>query len=94
MTGCARFFLVMIVLAPLAYIGASYFQGEDGIENVKKIFQFGNSSEDSDSKDTYQNASRDLQKQLDKVEKENAELKRQIRQKDAEIKILKEGKEE
>ena len=94
MTGCARFFLVLIVLAPLAYIGASYFQGEDGIENVKKIFQFGNSSEDSGSSDTYQNTSRDLQKKVDKLENENAELKKEIRQKDAEIKMLKEEKEE
>ena len=36
-TGCARFFLVLIVLAPLAYLGASYYNGEDGIENVKNL---------------------------------------------------------
>lgn len=37
-TGCAKFFFVLIILAPLAYLGASYFNGQDGIENVKGIF--------------------------------------------------------
>lgn len=36
-TGCARFFFVLIILAPLAYLGASYFNGEDGIQNIKDL---------------------------------------------------------
>ena len=39
LTGFARFFLVMIVLAPLAFIGASFYNGEDGIENLKNLFK-------------------------------------------------------
>ena len=39
LTGFARFFLVMIILAPLAFIGASYYNGEDGIENFKNLFK-------------------------------------------------------
>ena len=39
LTGFARFLLVMIILAPLAFIGASYYNGEDGIENLKKLFR-------------------------------------------------------
>ena len=39
LTGFARFFLLMIVLAPLAFIGASYYNGEDGIENLKNLFK-------------------------------------------------------
>ncbi len=39
LTGFARFFLVMIVLAPLAFIGASFYNGEDGIENIKNLFK-------------------------------------------------------
>ncbi len=39
LTGFARFFLVMIILAPLAYVGASYANGEDGIENFKNLFK-------------------------------------------------------
>ncbi len=37
-TGFTRFFLVMLIVAPLAYIGASYYNGEDGIEKLKKLF--------------------------------------------------------
>jgi small-conductance mechanosensitive channel len=39
LTGCARFFIIMIVLAPLAFIGASYYNGEDGIENFLKLLR-------------------------------------------------------
>jgi hypothetical protein len=39
LTGFARFLLVMVVLAPLAFIGASYYNGEDGLENLKNLFK-------------------------------------------------------
>ncbi len=39
LTGFARFLLVMIVLAPVAFIGASFYNGEDGIENLKQLFK-------------------------------------------------------
>lgn len=38
-TGCFRFALFMIILAPLAYLGASYYNGQDGLQNVKNLFQ-------------------------------------------------------
>ena len=37
MTGFARFVIVMMLLAPLAFIGASYFNGQDGIQNFKNL---------------------------------------------------------
>lgn len=39
LTGFARFLLVMVVLAPLAFIGASLYNGEDGIENLKQLLK-------------------------------------------------------
>ncbi len=39
LTGFARFLLVMVIIAPLAFIGASYYNGEDGIENLKNLFK-------------------------------------------------------
>ena len=39
LTGFARFLLVMVIIAPLAFIGASYYNGEDGIENFKNLFK-------------------------------------------------------
>lgn len=37
-TGFARFLMAMIFIVPAAYIGASYINGEDGIENIKQLF--------------------------------------------------------
>ena len=37
MTGFARFVIVMMLLAPLAFIGASYYNGQDGIQNFKNL---------------------------------------------------------
>lgn len=37
LTPFARFILVMIIVAPLAYLGASYYNGEDGIQNLKEL---------------------------------------------------------
>lgn len=36
-TGFTRFILIMIVLVPLAYVIASYYNGKDGIEELKKL---------------------------------------------------------
>jgi peptidoglycan hydrolase CwlO-like protein len=36
-TGFARFLIVMVILAPAAYIGASYYNGQDGIQNFKNL---------------------------------------------------------
>lgn len=38
LTGFARFFIVMLFLAPIAYIAASYINGEDGIANIRQLF--------------------------------------------------------
>jgi len=40
-TGCFRFFVFIIILAPLAYLGASYYHGQDGIQNIKNLFSKG-----------------------------------------------------
>lgn len=36
-TGFARLLVFMIFFAPIAYIGASYYQGEDGIAKIKSL---------------------------------------------------------
>ena len=35
-TGCFRFAIFLLIFAPLAYLGASYYNGEDGMGNLKK----------------------------------------------------------
>ena len=44
-TGFTCFMLVMIIVAPLAYIGASYYNGEDGIQNIKNLLNIGDKTE-------------------------------------------------
>jgi hypothetical protein len=51
MTGCARFFIVLIILAPLAYIGASYYNGQDGLQNLKSLFGIGEQRSKAPDKD-------------------------------------------
>jgi hypothetical protein len=38
LTGFARFFIVMLFLVPIAYLGAAYYNGQDGIQNIKNLF--------------------------------------------------------
>lgn len=38
-TGFTRFFIVMLLVAPLAYIGASFYNGEDGVEKIKNLLK-------------------------------------------------------
>ncbi|MFN7116716.1 MAG: hypothetical protein ACK4TA_07925 [Saprospiraceae bacterium] len=37
LTGFARFLIVMLFLVPLAYLGAAYYNGQDGIQNIKDL---------------------------------------------------------
>ena len=77
-TGCAKFFLMLVILAPLAYLGASYFNGQDGIQNIKNLFG-GNGDrtevvEDVNSDDLTDQI-KDLQDEVNALEKENERLK-------------------
>ncbi|RMF24085.1 MAG: hypothetical protein D6765_12190 [Bacteroidetes bacterium] len=37
LTGFARFLIFLLIATPLAYMGASYYNGEDGWANLKKL---------------------------------------------------------
>jgi len=39
MTGFARFLIFLMIFTPMAYIGASYYNGEDGLEKVKTFIE-------------------------------------------------------
>lgn len=38
MTGCAKFLIFMIFFAPIAYFGASFINGEGGLDGLKEKF--------------------------------------------------------
>ena len=42
-TPFARFFVFLIFFTPLAYVGASYYNGQDGIQNIKNLIGLGES---------------------------------------------------
>lgn len=100
-TPFARFILVMIILAPLAYIGASYYNGQDGLENFKSLLGIGekNKVEQTISSEVEMEGGavlkleediKYLERRVEELEKENRELKESLEQKEAEIKTLKE----
>lgn len=80
-TGFTRFMLVMLLVAPLAYIGASYYNGEDGIQNIKNLFNGGEPQETS-SKSTGE-AEADVKSvnqspSANALEEENKKLKEEL----------------
>lgn len=97
LTGFARFFIAMLFLAPLAYIGASYYNGEDGIKNIKNFFQglTGGGSTDSETKsmEHTETTTDDTQNQEDVLE-EKRRLEEEIRKKNEQIEALNKKLEE
>ena len=81
-TGCAKFFLVLIILMPLAYLGASYYNGQDGWANLKNLVRFGSDSSEA-SVDSKQEDLRgevaDLSKELKRLERENEQLAKDLK---------------
>ncbi len=101
MTGFARFFIVMLFLVPAAYIGASYYNGEDGIKNIKELLGLDKKSEQettttiqADQQQPQPTATdnaniQDLKQQIQDLKLENDRLKATIRNRDREIQELK-----
>ncbi|MFT4535733.1 MAG: hypothetical protein ACJA1A_001306 [Saprospiraceae bacterium] len=79
-TGFARLLVFMIFFAPIAYIGASYYQGEDGIAKIKSLLNIGADNDTielriSKKKEEIKNLEAQLeisQKDLKRLEKEPA----------------------
>lgn len=77
-TGCAKFILMLVILAPLAYLGASYFNGQDGIQNIRDLFGGnGDRTQVVESRDTddLTDQIKDLREEVKALEKENDRLK-------------------
>lgn len=79
LTPFARLFLVIIVIVPLAYGGASYMKGEDPIANVKEMIggtsNSASSSSSSSSRSTYNS-----QDEIKDLKRENKELRQQVQE--------------
>ncbi|HHH50620.1 MAG TPA: hypothetical protein ENK52_06545 [Saprospiraceae bacterium] len=92
-TGFTRLLLVLIIAAPLAYIGASYYNGEDGIQNIKELVGMGDKTEESVASPNETDDSRAvinrLKREIKKKDLLIKKLNESIDQKDQEIENLK-----
>lgn len=87
-TPFARFLVAMLFIVPLAYIGASYYNGEDPIALIKDKLGIENSTTDRASEEvTYDDETYDFRQEIDdlkdkirELERENADLKEKVRQ--------------
>ena len=52
MTGFARFFIAMLIIAPLSFLGASYYNGQDGIQNLKELLGLGGETTHVESRES------------------------------------------
>ncbi len=86
MTPFARLLLVLIIAAPASYIGASYYNGEDGIENIKKLFGAG-STETTETRAVSND--KNLEKENRFLLEQNRELKQENKALKKELKELK-----
>lgn len=94
-TGCARFFIFLIIFVPIVFFGAAYFRGEDGWQLLKDQYHslFGKPSRDSKTNDRDTYRIEDLQEDLDDARNEIRDLRNQLREKEKEIEKLKTGEQ-
>ncbi len=94
LTGFARFFIVMLFVVPLAYIGASYYNGQDPFKNAGDLLNKFRSNETAPENTTSVPSGeidlqiKNLEERIKELEQENTELRAQIRQMDVQIKEL------
>ena len=85
-TGCFRFFLLIIILAPVAYLVAAYVNGEDGIANIKHLLHLDGKEVTVTSSDPANTDNLDILKEqvrikearIEELMKENEKLKKDI----------------
>lgn len=92
LTVFSRFLIMMLIVGPLAFLGASYYNGEDGLQTVKDLFNQNkdkvtetrtNRTDKTDDDSTYKIRKLEEEvdfkdQQLDKLYKENEALKKKI----------------
>jgi len=94
-TGCARFFVFLILFVPAVFFGAAYFRGENGVQIIKDFYHsiVGGTSDkakaEDKAKDTY--GIKELNEKLEAKDIEIEKLKEELEAKDKEIDKLKSG---
>ncbi|MEM9545928.1 MAG: hypothetical protein AAGA77_08140 [Bacteroidota bacterium] len=73
LTGFARLLIFLVFFTPLAYIGASYYNGEDGIAKIKALL---NTSENTSIEAQIEAKNREIEQLTQKIEGLKREVKR------------------
>ena len=92
LTPFARLFIFLIILVPLAYGGAAYIRGEDPVANVKAMMN-GDQPATAGSSTSKSTAKLDKQEVIERLKKENRELKARIQKLEAELEAKSEGRQ-
>jgi hypothetical protein len=88
LTGFARFFLLMLILAPIAYIIASYANGEDGIQNIKRLIGIEQPAEQAPENNTRVPGPPEEKAAAENMPDEIQALKDSLMEKEAQIQAL------
>ncbi|MEL6660605.1 MAG: hypothetical protein AAFY48_13285 [Bacteroidota bacterium] len=84
LTPFARLLIFLVILVPLAYGGAAYIRGEDPVANVKAMMN-GDQPATAASNTSSSSATLDKQEVIERLKKENRELKARIQKLEAEL---------
>ena len=86
LTGCARFFIALIIIGAIAFFAARYLSGGEGVQKIQDWLGELNSdspktervkSSGSDEIDKLTKKIKSLEKEIDQLEKENKWLQQQ-----------------
>lgn len=92
-TGCARFFLFLVIFVPIVFFGAAYIRGENGMQIIKDFYHNLTGKKETtitprdDSRETY--SVEELSKQLEAAQEEIRFLKEKVEVQEKEIARLK-----
>lgn len=89
LTGFARFFFLLIILAPLAYLIASYANGQDGVGNLKKLIGLQDQPKGSADSSAPANLFVSKQEQIQQLQAQIQVLEDSLEAKNIEIEVLK-----
>ena len=81
-TGIGRLIIFLLIFAPIAYIGASFINGENGFDKIRNIFSGSDKIESTVGDSDLNSRNEDIIKDL---RKENAQLKRRVNDLEAEL---------
>jgi len=89
LTGFARFFIMLVIMAPMAYLIASYANGQDGVANLKKLLGIAQNAVPGQAGGGSDSVFISKKEKIHLLELEVAALKDSLQQRDLEISRLK-----